>query len=171
MACVLRSVEVFCSRFEIHYYWDITSSFGMRIGGGQLFSHSLVGVSFFHTVQCRFRASLFRLVGSLGTPQLFGRRRKSLCAPLRCPPRINDAAQSRTSRGRDERAVSARERALRSRARDARARNSLIAICAAGGPRSAGIGRDPRAWPGPTGAPFSERRYRIHYGVAAAFCV
>jgi hypothetical protein len=45
----LRSVGVFCSLFEI--------------GGGQLFSHSLVGVSFFRTVQCRFRASLFRLVG------------------------------------------------------------------------------------------------------------
>jgi len=54
----LRSVRVFCSRFEI--------------GGGQLVSHSLVGVSYFRTVQCRFRASLFRLVG---TPRLLGRRR------------------------------------------------------------------------------------------------
>jgi len=55
--------------------------------------------------------------------------------------------------------------------RDVRARNSLIAICAAGGPRSAGIGRGPRAGLGLTGAPFFERHDRIHHGVAAAFCV
>jgi len=68
-------------------------------------------------------------------------------------------------------ALSLLARARTTKPRDARARNSLIAICATGGPRSAGTGRDPRAWPVPTGAPFSERRYRIHYGVAAAFCV
>jgi hypothetical protein len=56
--------------------------------------------------------------------------------------------------------------------RDARARNSLIANCAAGGPRSTGIGRGPRA--GPDGSAVFRSPLPVSYlrhGVAAAFCV
>jgi hypothetical protein len=81
------------------------------------------------------------------------------------------APHSLERRGDATNALSLLARARTTKPRDARARNSLIAICAADGPRSAGIGRGPRTGPGPTGALFSERRYRIHYGVTAAFCV
>jgi hypothetical protein len=77
------------------------------------------------------------------------RRRKSLCAIMasRCPPRFGVTPHSRQLHGDATKAISLLARARTRKPRDARARNSLIAICAAGGPRSAGIGRGPRAGP------------------------
>ena len=70
-------------------------------------------------------------------------------------------------------ALSLLARASTPKPRDARARNSLIAIYAAGGPRSAGIGRGPRVRPDGSSTVFRTPLpgSYLQYGVAAAFCV
>ena len=93
-------------------------------------------------------------------------RRKSLCAKAsRCPPRFRETPHSRSLHGDATKAISLLSRARTPKPRDARARNSSIALCAAGGPRSAGIGRGPRA--GPDGSAIFRSPLRRVFGMAS----
>jgi hypothetical protein len=123
----LSSVPDFCPQFEI--------------GHNQFLSHSSVGVSFFRTVQYR-SCAVIQIGGGHRGCSADGEK---VCAH-HCGARpVLTAPHSLERHGDATNALSLLARARTTEPRDARARNSLIAICAAGGPRSADIGRGPRA--------------------------
>ena len=103
---------------------------------------------------------------------MFGGENVCMHKASRCPPRFNETPHNRELHGDATKALYLLARARTPKLRAARARNSLIAICAAGGPRSAGIGRGPRAGLDGSAVFRSPLPYSyLRYGVAAAFCV